>query len=289
VNFFLFHFSKGTLYNSIGYVYNMNYKRLSDWNSGFHDWVIYRHPSEHNRQNGFLGGFIYGHKGNGKSMYCYKVMAKVYYTLNGYSTIDEEDDAYREALDNMFMDGDLFIDLIVKNRIKQKVTPIICLDDASRHFGTQMYKHNPSLYDAMAGEMAVARDVVTGFLINAPKRGMCAKFLRENDDYKGEALCVSGSKWVRKIRFYEFREYPDERKYKIQIPFQDKYSCFVPDKYFNWYLEKRRYYNIKQDILLADRFKPKNRDIIIALYDEDKSRIPREFHSFIKKWEKEKK
>jgi len=269
----------------------MRYKYLKDWNSGFHDWVINRHPTEQNRQNGFMGGFIYGSKGNGKSTYCYKVMAKIYYTINGYSKKDDEEEAYKLSLDHLIFDGDTFLDLMINNKVRQKITPVLCLDDASMHFGTQLYKHNPPLYDAMAGEIATVRTAVTGFLITSPKRSMCAKFLRENDDYKGEALKVAGSKWMRKIRFYQWREYPDERKYKIQIPFQDEYSCYVPDEektglpFYENYVQKKRYYEIRHQIYLADKYHKKNRLIFISLLDEDKSLIPKEFHDIIKKWD----
>lgn len=267
----------------------MNYKKLKDWKSGYHDWVIYRHPDNPSRQNGFMGGFIYGKKGNGKSTYCYKVMAKIYYTINGYTKYHEEEDAYKEALSCMYMDGDLYLDHVIENRILGKVTPVMCLDDASRHFGTQLYKHNPALYDAMAGEMATVRDVVTGFLITAPKRGMCAKFLRENDDYKGEAHIIDN--WNRKIRFYEWYEYPDERKYKLQIPFQDEYSCFILDEKrtgipaYDNYVDKKRYFNIKQDLLLAEKHRKQNRKIFIKLLERNPEKIPQEFHPIIKKWD----
>jgi len=268
----------------------MNYKYLKDWESGFHDWVIKRHPNERNRQNGFMGGFIYGHKGNGKSTYSYKVMSKIYYTLRGYSKKDDEEEAYKEALSFMFMDGDKFLDHVITNRVMERITPVICLDDASKYFGTQLYKHNPALYDAMAGEIATVREVVTGFLITAPKRSMTAKFLRENDDYKGEALIVDN--WRRKIRFYEWREYPDERKFKIQIPFQDKFSCYIPDMetaglpFYEWYIEKKRYYNLKHDINVAEKHRPQNRKIFITLLEKNPEKIPGDFHNIIKSWDK---
>ena len=239
-----------------------------------------------------MGGFIYGKKGNGKSTYCYKVMAKIYYTLNGFTKLHEEEDAYKIALKHMIFDGNVLMDLLVKNTVNETITPVITLDDASMHFGTQLYKHNPALYDAMQGELATVREVVTGFLITSPKRSMCAKFLRENDDYKGEAL-HSGAIWNRKIRFYEWYEYPDERKYKIQIPFQDEYSCYIPDEkttgfpFYEWYIQKKRFYKIKHQIWMADKHRPKNREIFIKLLDDNPEKIPKDFHSIIKKWDQE--
>ena len=45
-----------------------------------------------------MGGTISGERGTGKSTYAYKVLAKTYYELNGYTKVDEEEDAYKEAL-----------------------------------------------------------------------------------------------------------------------------------------------------------------------------------------------
>jgi len=39
---------------------NIHYKLLKDWNSGFVEWVIKRHPKNDRQQNGFMGGFIFG-------------------------------------------------------------------------------------------------------------------------------------------------------------------------------------------------------------------------------------
>jgi len=264
----------------------MNYKKLRDWNSGFHDWVIKRHPTDDKKQNGFMGGFIIGERGQGKSTYCYKVMAKIYYTLNGYTKTDEEEDAYKQALDCMIYHPKDFLDLIMKNKIVRTVTPVITLDDASMHFSTMLHQKDVKLYDALQGEIVTVRTAVTGLLINSPKRCLVAKFLREQDDFKGETVIDSGNSskdfttWNRKIRYYKWRYFPDEKKYRIQIPFQDKYSCYIPDEFYSWYTEKKRYYEILHGIEIADKFMKGNREIFI----NNKDKLPKELSDMVSKW-----
>lgn len=269
----------------------MNYKKLKDWNSGFVRWVIHRHPSNPKQQNGFMGGFIFGERGTGKSTYCYKVNAKTYYELNGYSKTDEEEDAYQEALQYMMYEPSDFRKLLIYNKIKRIVTPIICLDDASMHFGKMLHVINPKLYSALLGETATIRTAATGFLINAPKRSHVVKFLREYDDFKGEVKTSNGGhdpsvdspSWQRKVRFYRWNYYPDEVRYRIQIPFQDRYSCYIPEPFYNWYIEKKRYFELKHEIEVADRVDKEARIVFI----ENKKDIPRDFWSIIERWDKE--
>lgn len=267
----------------------MNYKKLRDWETGFSQWVIRRHPDNPNQQNGFMGGFISGERGQGKSTYCYKNMAKTDYELNGYTTYSDEEDAYKAALSYMFFDPSDFRKFIIYNKIKRLITPIICLDDASMHFGKLLHITNPKIYSALLGETATIRTAVTGLLITAPKRGHVAKFLRDYDDFKGEVKVDAGSNnngqrqtWNRKVRFYRWNYYPDEVKYRIQIPFQDKYSCYIPEPFYTWYTEKKRYYELKHELEVADKIDKAAREIFIAEQDD----IPDEFKKFIKKWEK---
>lgn len=272
----------------------MNYKPLMEWNSGFHDWTIRRYPHEHRKQNGFMGGFIFGERGQGKSTYAYKVMAKVYFTLNGYNSKDDEYEAYAEALKYMIYEPLDFQKLTVYNKIHYIITPIICLDDASMHFGNMLHITNPKLYSALLAETATIRSAVTGFLITAPQRCHVAKFLRDYDDFKGQAFIDMGGEsieqqnWNRKIRFYLWTWYPDEKHYRIHVPFQDKYSCFIPDEHYKPYIDKKRYFEIKHDIEVADKILKENRQVFI----ENKNDLPvlkgyPSLKDFVDKWDRE--
>lgn len=251
----------------------MNYKKLRDWHTGFYEWVNRRHPHNNRKQNGFMGGFIFGERGKGKSTYCYKLMAKTYYHFNGYSTTDDEIDAYKEALTYMIYEPRDFQRLTSYNKIKHIVTPIICLDDASMHFGNMLHQTDNRLYSALMGQTATVRTAVTGLLITAPKRAHVAKFLRDYDDYKGEAFIDAGAEnidrdnWNRKIRFYKWQWYPDEKKYNIKIPFQDKYSCYIPNEHYRPYEIRKNFFEVKYDLDEADRT-GENRAVFIELKNE---------------------
>jgi len=229
----------------------MNYKKLKDWNSGFVEAILRRHPKTKKDQNGFMGGTISGGRGTGKSTYAYKVLAKTYYELNGYTKVDEEEDAYKEALKYFIFEPEVFLKLALKNKVRREVTPAICLDDASMHFGRYLYLTKPRLCAAIQAETATIRTAVTGLLITVPSRFHLVKFLREYDDFKGVVRMINGAgggNWHRKIRFYKWNYYPDEKKYRIQIPFQDIYSCFIPEPYYTWYVEKKRTAEIRHTL-----------------------------------------
>jgi len=274
----------------------MGYKKLEDWNSGFVNWVIRRHPTARSQQNGFMGGFIFGERGTGKSTYCYKVGAKTHYKLCGYTGKDNEEESYKEALKYTIFEPTDFRKLLIYNKLKDIITPLICLDDASMHFGNMLHMTDPKLYAALLGETATIRTAATGFLINAPKRGHVVKFLRDYDDFKGEAKLDGGGytpgynqqTWNRKVRFYRWNYYPDEVKYRITIPFQDKYSCYIPDLFYLWYLEKKKYFEIKHEMQIADKVDVSVRTIFI----ENKNLLPSyegqmDLNKFIEKWGKD--
>jgi len=274
----------------------INYKKIWDWNSGFHDWVIRRHPHDNHKQNGFMGGFIFGERGQGKSTYCLKVMAKVYYTLNGLNGLDGEAESYLWAIKQMIYEPEEFQRILAYNKIHGIISPILTLDDASMHFGNMLHVTNPKIYSALMGETATIRTAVTGFLITAPKRGHVAKFLRDYDDFKGEAFIDTGSgydrthqNWRRKIRFYRWNYYPDEVKYRIQIPFQDKYSCYVPDEFYLRYVQRKGYFEIKHSMMTADKFNKENRMVFILNKDKlpQLDGYPDLKKLFIDRWERE--
>jgi len=276
----------------------MNYKKLPDWNSGFHDWIIRRHPHEGKKQNGFMGGFIKGKRGNGKSTYCYKLGGKVYYTMNGFNKKDDEEEAFKECLKYMVFDPQDLRKLLIANKVKNIITPFVCVDDASMHFGNTLHQTNPLLYAALRAETATIRTAITGFVINAPKVSHVAKCLRDYDDYVGQAVIDKGGEnndptqprtnWNRKIRFYQWVMYPDEKNFNIKIPFQDKYSCYIPEPFYSWYTTKKNYFEIKYEIDLADKIDKATRELIIALKDDLPS-YPGQpnLKDVITRWEKE--
>ena len=234
----------------------MNRKRLNDWNSGTVHRILRRYP------DGFIGYQIQGERGKGKSMYAYKVMAKVYQEL--YEL--DEYDAYKMALEYMIFSPADLIDLIEHNIKHDVITPVICLDDATVHFNS--YKFFVDLYEVvlLKGLFDTIRTAITSVLITCPNRKQLLSFLRAYDDYKIEIKTApGGDNHDRYARCYQFNWYPDEKKYKVIVPFQDKYSCYVPGKKndpespYGAYMVKRKKYlsliNEKMKLIMAEKEK----------------------------------
>jgi len=229
----------------------MNYKHINEWNSGTVKKILSRHP------NGFVGFTIQGERGCGKSMYAYKVMAKIYQELEGLS----EDEAFSMALNHMIFEPTDLINLIKNNIKNDYITPVICLDDATVHFNS--YKFFTDLYEVilLKGMFDTIRTAITGLLMTCPNRRLLLSFLRDYDDYKIQIIQNRG--YDRFGRCYQFNWYPDEKKYKIIVPFQDSYSCYVPDEYYYPYMKKRKRYlegiNLKMEELLREKTKKKQK------------------------------
>jgi len=210
----------------------MNYKNLKDWNSGLVERILKRHP------NGFLGAVIQGERGQGKSMYAYKVMAKIYMELHNLN----EEESYAMALNHMIFNPTDLIRLIKHNVKNDEVTPIICLDDATVHFNS--YKFFVDLHEVilLKGMFDTIRTALTGLLLTCPSRRLLLSFLRDYDDYKINILQAPGNIHDKYARCYQFNWYPDDKKYKVIVPFQDRYSNFVPNPYYEPYIAKRKKY-----------------------------------------------
>lgn len=227
------------------------YKQISDWHSGTVDTIMRRHP------DGFAGYVIQGERGQGKSMYAYKVMAKTYLNLGQYRSlktgeilpVETEQDAYKAALEHMIFSPDDLINLIEYNIANDYITPVLCLDDATVHFNSYMFFVDIHTVILLKGLFDTIRTVLTGLLMTCPKRRNLLSFLRDYDDYKIEIKRAQTGHNDRLARCYQFNWYPDDRKYRVIIPFQDKYSCWVPDSriYPDWspydeYMKKRKAY-----------------------------------------------
>jgi len=216
----------------------MKWKKLEDWESGTVNKILRRHP------NGFVGFVIQGERGLGKSMYAYKVMAKIY---QQYNELDEYE-AYAMALNHMLFSPHDLINMIKNNLKTSYITPVICLDDATVHFNS--YKFFVDLHEVilLKGMFDTIRTVLTGLLMTCPTRRNLLKFLRDYDDYKIEIKYNEGGGWERKARCYQFNYYPDDRKYRVIVPYQDKYSVYVPgdendeSSPYGAYMSKRKYY-----------------------------------------------
>jgi len=208
-------------------------KKLKDIDPKLAERILQRHPLS------FLGGCVFGERGVGKSMYCYKIMAKVYYDYNGFYKTDDEASAYDEALKHMVFEVKDFIKLINYNIKHDYVTPVLTLDDATVHFCS--YKFFTDLKEVvyLHGLFDLIRSSCTGLLMTTPNRKLLLSFLRQYDDYRIK-IYMRDHRWQRYARCYRWNYLPDEKKYHIYIPFQDNFSCYVQEEYFKKYMAKRK-------------------------------------------------
>ena len=221
----------------------MNYKHLWEWESGLVNMIIQRHPE------GFVDCIVTGDPGQGKSMYCYKAAAKVIWILRGYDdgNMEQEAKAYEEALRYIIFEPDDLTSLIYHNKSNRIISPIIVLDDASVHFGRQLYRLDPDLYMELESLTPTMRTASTGFLINTPDKRFLAKFFR---DFCKHRMHITSShefrSWNRIARYYIKRYYPDDSKFRMYSPFDDTFSCFLIQPFYDWYYDKKMNAESKQ-------------------------------------------
>ena len=217
------------------------YKNLKQWNPALIDKILERHPTKENKyMKGFLSRIIVGQPGYGKSMLCYKYMAKLDYVMNGYTKVDDEEDSYKFALDNMiYRPNDFF------NRIEEQINknfPFVMwtLDDASIHMGKQLWDIDRQTYRDLQGYLPAIRDFVTCLFINTITIKLLAKPFREFFDTKIEIILEEGfTRHPRRGKHYFKEFYPDDIRFRMYHPYDDKFSTLVPEPFYSQYQSKK--------------------------------------------------
>ena len=188
-------------------------------------------------REGIVSAIIYGKYGVGKSMYCIKTAYQVYVS-RGYS----EEKAWELALRSIVFKPQEFGDKL--HMIGDDVTPIIIVDDASVHIGSDSYQTNPKLYSAYKQVLTTIRTKTHAILLNCPMVNELAKFIREGDSYQIHITKAEGSRYDRKATIYDWyvrnwRTGP--RRYRKKKG-EDYYSVYIPKDVYNKYIEKRKTY-----------------------------------------------
>lgn len=190
-----------------------------------------------------MTSIIYGKLGIGKSVYCVKV---------GYQLFREmeytKDEAYQAALDSMVFTPTQFGNKLKGTNGKQ---PIIILDDASFHIGSDLYQYNCRLHRAYKQALTTVRTKASSILFNCPHPQELAKFIRESDSYNihivtGEGGSSSGgyTNYNREAQIYGWRNRmtragPRKIHYRVGT---DHFSCHLPVKWFRKMNEEREKY-----------------------------------------------
>ena len=217
------------------------FKSLKKWNPGLIEKVIERYPrKENNYLSGFLSRVITGAPGNGKSVLAYKYMAKLDYVMNGYSKTDDEEYSYKFALDNMIYRPDDFFGRIKKQIDEKQPALIWTLDDASIHMGKQLWDLDRDTYRELQDRLPVIREFVTCLFITTITVKLLAKPFREFFDKKINVTLSEGfTRFPRCGKHYIKEFYPDDIRFRVYHPYDDKFSCLVPQPFYDWYHDKK--------------------------------------------------
>lgn len=216
------------------------YKKLKDWKTGLSPLVIKAHQTKTNVNKGNISRIITGDAGVGKSCYAFKVMAKIHYDFNGFTKVDEEEISYKYALDNiLYRPEELF------NKVKQQLDSDEqalewCIDDGSVHMGRQLFDQDREAYRKLQGTVPTLRECVSGLFITTISVYLLAKPLREFIRKKVIIQRLAEASSYRCIaKHYDKWYYPDDVKFRMGIPFQDRFSCLVPEPFYTWYHAKK--------------------------------------------------
>jgi hypothetical protein len=218
-----------------------NYKKLTSWNPSLTQNIIDCHTTPENKVSGFIPQLVVGKPGSGKSTFCYKFMAKLWWTIKGYTDVSNEEECYKWSLDNMiYRPSDLF-NRVLQQRDLSEPAWIWCLDDCSVHMGRQLFDQDRETYRKLQGIVPTLREDVTCLLITTPTPNLLAKPFREFFNSKINMQIPYGIKAYKRLgKHYEKWYYPDDVHYRIFLACQDKFSCEVPEPFYSWYLLKKR-------------------------------------------------
>ena len=237
-----------------------NFKHLKDWRSGLIKLVLDRHPTSKNKQTGFISRMVTGDPGVGKSTYSYKILAKLHYEFNGYSRVDEEEDSYKWALDNMIYRPFELFEKVEHQRDLDMPALAWCIDDASVHMGRQLFDQDREMYRRLQGIVPTLREDVTGLFITTPNVFLIAKPLREFIRKKVVIQPLAELNSFRRMaKHYDKWYFPDDIRFRINITFQDRFSCLVPEPFFSWYHKKKM--DALNDYLRSLKRKPRYTDM----------------------------
>ena len=202
---------------------------MNEWDLKLGNYILSK-----KKNKGFLSAVTKAERGYGKSMYNLKVMAYIYYKL-GY----DEEDAWKKALNSIIFTPSEFMHRIDYNIENDNVSPVWCIDDATVHFSSYLYFINVYQTSLLNAAFDTIRTVVSGLLINCPDKSRLLPGLRHYDDYEITIYMDRG--YERRAVGIKWYSLPDGKR-RFRKMFEDNFSCYVPDKYYNEYMKMRKKY-----------------------------------------------
>ena len=228
--------------------------------------ILKEHP------NGYYSAMIYGKKGRGKTSYCIHCMKQIFMELSKqpddvrYEKLEQNitiDQAYDMALDHMVFDINSLI-LKCKSargalKEPRKMIPVVTFDDAGVGLSNYLFFTNMELANAIKGYNDILRRRVTGFLINTPNTNTLLSFIRNEEQIGIPMIKVTREHdWQSRATA---REKIEGQRHKRTI-FIDDFSCYIPKRTYNKYVEK------------ADTAFDAQEELIERLFEERKKRFP---------------
>lgn len=217
------------------------YKTLRNWYPHLAEVIVERHPKHSEGSSGFIAKTCVGFPGFGKSMYCYKLGAKIFFIYDGCSRDEDEEECYKQSLDAIIYRPDDLFQKVKEQRKKHEPAILWVIDDGSVHMGRALFDQDRKTYRRLQGTIPTLREDCTGLLISTPKASLLAKPYREFLDDKIEIKLLGEFKSNRRVACHYHRRYfPDERNFRMQLPYREKFSNLCPLPFYQWYLDKKR-------------------------------------------------
>jgi hypothetical protein len=217
------------------------YKTLRKWNPHLPEIIIERHPKKTDDPAGFVSRVVTGPPGAGKSMYAYLIGAKTFWLYDGCSRDEDTEACFKQSLDCIIYRPDDLFKMVKEQRKRAEPMLLLIVDDASVHQGRALFDQDRKTYRRLQGTIPTLREDCTGLLLTTPKTILLCKPWREFIDYKCEVRSLSAYKENRRMASHYYRRYfPDDVKFRMQLPFREKFSSLCPLPFYDWYLEKKR-------------------------------------------------
>ena len=215
----------------------INSNILTDTHSKNFNYVVSRKIYYAFRSNGFFSAIVEGRRGIGKSSYSLKTMHDIFVYL-GY----DDDVAWQMAIDRMLYNINDIVDFIDQSNGDKKEV-VFTWDDAGVFGGNLRYFSHMKEVNLLSSLMDTIRSSVGGILLTCPSQFGLLKFLRRYDNYLINIIRdpVQGS-WYRIARGYLKNSLPSG-KVIIYKKFDDFFSAYLPNKWYEVYMKKRHEYN----------------------------------------------
>lgn len=203
--------------------------------------IVRSHP------DGYCGAVIDGPRGYGKSAFCLHTMREVYQYVDGIRRVD----AWKKVLNNIFFSMNQVIDALkiveeidMDNVIESQrefMIPVICWDDAGMHGGRLKHFVDMKIADKLNSVMDVARDSVSGFLMNAPEREGLLSFIRRYRDnfWVNITWNPDGINQYQRLAVARKRITMPDGRQRWRKFFTTKFSCYVDKWVYEEYKKKK--------------------------------------------------